>query len=80
MKKSPIARRSVIIGGRRTSVSVEDEFWTALREIAEERGTSLAALVTEIDRKRTHKNLSSAIRVFILEHRPSRRSQRADGE
>ncbi len=80
MKKSPIARRSVIIGSRKTSVSVEDKFWTALREIADERGTSLTALVTEIDRRRTHKNLSSAIRVFVLEQRPTRRSQRADGE
>lgn len=80
MKKSPVARRSVIIGGRRTSVSVEDKFWNALREIAQERAISLAALVTEIDRQRTHKNLSSAIRVFVLEQRPARRGQRADGE
>ena len=63
-----IAKRSVVIAGHRTSVSVEDAFWQALRGIAAARRTSLNALVTDIDRERTG-NLSSAIRVFVLENR-----------
>ncbi|RYB01844.1 ribbon-helix-helix domain-containing protein [Lichenibacterium ramalinae] len=61
-----VAKRSLSIAGHRTSVSLEDDFWTALAEIARARGLSLAALVSEIDRGRGDANLSSAIRVFAL--------------
>lgn len=60
-----LRKRSVIIAGHPSSVSLEPEFWEALRDIAEQRGVSLNQLVTEIDSTRTG-NLSSAIRVFVL--------------
>jgi predicted DNA-binding ribbon-helix-helix protein len=61
-----ITKRSVMIAGHRTSVSLEDPFWAALREIAEGRGQSVQALVGTIDAGRGGQNLSSAIRVFVL--------------
>lgn len=60
-----LKRRSVVIDGHRTSVSIEPEFWAALAAIAAARGRSVNALVAEIDRARDG-NLSSAIRVFVL--------------
>lgn len=60
-------KRSLQIAGHRTSVSLEDVFWSALREIAATRGLSIAALVAEIDQARGQANLSSAIRVFVVE-------------
>lgn len=60
-----IRKRSVIVAGHRTSVSLEPEFWTALRDIAEQRGLSINALVAEVDKGRNG-NLSSALRVFVL--------------
>ncbi len=62
-----IIKHSVSISGHRTSVSVEREFWDIFCEAAQARGLSINQLITEIDAKRTG-NLSSAIRVFILEH------------
>jgi predicted DNA-binding ribbon-helix-helix protein len=50
----------------KTSVSLEEEFWNSLKEIASERGTTPAALVAAIDGTRQHANLSSAIRLFVL--------------
>jgi predicted DNA-binding ribbon-helix-helix protein len=61
-----IAKRSVMIAGHRTSVSLEAPFWDALREIAETRQKSVQALIGEIDAERAEQNLSSAIRVFVL--------------
>lgn len=61
-----ITKRSVMIAGHRTSVSLEDPFWDALRGIAEARGLSVQALIGEIDAGRDGQNLSSAIRVFVL--------------
>ncbi|MEO3432875.1 ribbon-helix-helix domain-containing protein [Inquilinus sp. CAU 1745] len=66
-------KRSVTIAGHRTSISLEPEFWAALRAIAERRGQSLNQLVEAIDADRD-RNLSSAIRVFVLleaQQRPS---------
>jgi predicted DNA-binding ribbon-helix-helix protein len=59
-------KRSIVIAGHKTSVSLEDEFWDSLKEIAAERGMTLAELVTAIDADRNHPNLSSAIRLFVL--------------
>lgn len=59
-------KRSIAVAGHRTSISLEDAFWSRLGEIAAAKGTSIASLVTEIDRSRAG-NLSSAIRVYILE-------------
>jgi len=66
--KSPIIKRSVVVSGHTTSISLEDEFWSGLREIAQARGASLSQTVTEIDTKRQRNNLSSAIRLFVLGH------------
>ena len=60
-----IRKRSVVISGHRTSITLEDAFWYQLRAIAAREGESLNGLVTRIDAKRTG-NLSSALRVFVL--------------
>jgi predicted DNA-binding ribbon-helix-helix protein len=65
--RAAIVKRSVSIAGHRTSISLEEPFWDALRAIATERGVSFQALVGEIDSRRAGQNLSSAIRVFVLE-------------
>ena len=68
-----MAKRSLTIAGHRTSISLEPEFWDALREIAQERGTSVAALAAEVDRTRSEgNNLSAALRLLALEHYRSR--------
>lgn len=59
-------KRSVVIAGHRTSVSLENAFWTALKDMARRKGTTVNRLVTDIDRRRAG-NLSSAIRVHILQ-------------
>jgi predicted DNA-binding ribbon-helix-helix protein len=64
--KSHVAKRSIVIAGHKTSVSLEDAFWTALKEIAAEREKTLSDLVAAIDSERQHGNLSSAIRLFVL--------------
>ena len=63
---SAVLKRSVVIAGHKTSISVEDEFWDSLKEIAGERGMTLAAMIGAIDGDREHANLSSAIRLFVL--------------
>jgi len=63
-----ILRRTVQIGHRATSVSLEDDFWQALRQIAKERGTSVSDLVAIIEAKPREGNLSSAIRVWVVGH------------
>jgi predicted DNA-binding ribbon-helix-helix protein len=65
--KSLVMKRSVIVGGHKTSVSLEEAFWSALKEIAARRGASLSELVASIDTKRELGNLSSAIRLFVLD-------------
>jgi predicted DNA-binding ribbon-helix-helix protein len=66
VKSSLVWKRSIVIAGRKTSVSLEDEFWKSLKEIAKERGMTLEELVSAIDADRNHANLSSAIRLFVL--------------
>ena len=66
--KSSIVKRSVAIGGHKTSVSLEEPFWTDLKQIAHVQHVTLSALVTQIDDTREQSNLSSAIRVFVLRH------------
>lgn len=62
-------KRSLTLKGHRTSVSLEDEFWAAFREIAAERGVALNALAAEVDEARgIEVGLASAIRVFVLRH------------
>jgi predicted DNA-binding ribbon-helix-helix protein len=64
--KSLVMKRSVIDGGHKTSVSLEEAFWSALKEIAAKRDASLSELVATIDTERELGNLSSAIRLFVL--------------
>ncbi len=65
--KSLVVKRSIVIAGHKTSVSLEDAFWTGLKEIAGERNASLSNLVATIDTGRELGNLSSAIRLFVLD-------------
>ena len=67
-------KKSVVIAGRhRTSVSLEDEFWDELKNVADKLNLSVNALVTKIDAERENENLSGAIRVFILKYLKSNR-------
>jgi predicted DNA-binding ribbon-helix-helix protein len=63
-----VIKRSIVIAGHRTSVSMEQMFWDRLKLIAEQESISIAALIGRIDGRRARQNLSSAIRVFVLEH------------
>ena len=65
-ERSRIFKRSIMITGHRTSISLEDDFWQALKEIAIRRNMRRSELVTSIDAERAHPNLSSAIRLFVL--------------
>jgi len=66
--KSPVIKRSIVIAGHKTSVSLEDAFWKGLKDIAAGRDMTLSELVATIDTDRRHGNLSSAIRLFVLDH------------
>jgi predicted DNA-binding ribbon-helix-helix protein len=66
--KSPVVKRSIVIAGHKTSVSLEDAFWKCLKEIAGTRDMTLSDLVATIDTDRQQGNLSSAIRLFVLDH------------
>jgi predicted DNA-binding ribbon-helix-helix protein len=65
--KSPVVKRSIVIAGHKTSVSLEDAFWKGLKEIAAARNMTLSDLVATIDGSRRQGNLSSAIRLFVLD-------------
>jgi predicted DNA-binding ribbon-helix-helix protein len=70
--KSPVIKRSIVIAGHKTSVSLEDAFWRGLKEIAVSRRMTLSDLVGAIDTERQHGNLSSAIRLFVLDYYQAR--------
>ena len=82
---SLVVKRSVVIAGRKTSISLEDAFWNSLREIAHRRKETLSQLIGSIDVNRKAANLSSVIRVFVLDfyrnqfERELMVSQAADG-
>jgi predicted DNA-binding ribbon-helix-helix protein len=65
--KSPVKKRTVYVNGRKTSVCLEDAFWSTLKEIAQTRGATVSQTVTEIDKTRQRSNLSSAVRLFVLD-------------
>jgi predicted DNA-binding ribbon-helix-helix protein len=67
LMKSPIVKRSIVIGGHKTSVSLEDAFWRGLKEIAHAQRMTLSTTVADIDKSRHQANLSSAIRLFVLD-------------
>jgi predicted DNA-binding ribbon-helix-helix protein len=66
--KSPVVKRSIVLAGHKTSVSLEDAFWEGLKEIAKTKRRTLSDLVGSIDTDREHGNLSSALRLFVLSH------------
>jgi predicted DNA-binding ribbon-helix-helix protein len=70
--KSTAVKRSIVVGGHKTSVSLEEAFWGGMKEIAGARSMTLSRLVSEIDADRNQGNLSSAIRQFVLDHFKSR--------
>jgi len=65
---STVKKRSIVIGRHKTSISLEDDFWTSLQQIARGRQVTRSDLIASLDVARQHSNLSSAIRVFILDH------------
>jgi predicted DNA-binding ribbon-helix-helix protein len=72
MMKSMIMKRSIVISGHKTSISLEDAFWSGLKEIAKSNKATLASVVAQIESSRQYGNLSSAIRLFVLEHSRNR--------
>jgi predicted DNA-binding ribbon-helix-helix protein len=79
MNKSPVVKRSIVVGGHKTSVSLEEAFWSGMKEISGQRSLTLSQLVGEIDTNRQLGNLSSAIRLFVLDHFKSRASGSTGG-
>ena len=65
--KSAIIKRAIMIDGHKTSISLEDGFWSSLKEIAHAEGATVSELVAKIDETRTAGNLSSAVRLFVLD-------------
>lgn len=70
--KSLVIKRSIVIAGHKTSVSLEDAFWSELKDIAEEKDQTLSMMVGDIDTRRGQGNLSSAIRLFVLDNARAR--------
>lgn len=66
--KSAIIKRSIVVGGHKTSVSLEDPFWAGLKDIAQYDHQTLSELVANIDAKRRSGNLSSSLRMFVLNY------------
>ena len=77
--KSPVVKRSIVIAGHKTSVSLEDAFWKALKDIAAGRDMTLSGLVGAIDAERRHGNLSSAVRLFVLDYYQARTTGCGEG-
>ena len=67
-KKTSGIKRNIVLKGQKTSLSLEDDFWRGLDEIARHRDLTVSALVEQIDRERDNDNLSSAIRLFVFNH------------
>jgi predicted DNA-binding ribbon-helix-helix protein len=65
---STVKKRSIVVDNHKTSVSLEDIFWDCLRQIARERATNLSKLIGMLEAERNGGNLSSTIRVFVLDH------------
>ena len=65
---SSVTKRSVVINRHKTSISLEDAFWKEIKRIAAARDMTLSDLVAEIDSRRQQGNLSSAVRLYVLEH------------
>ena len=72
-------KRSIVIDRHQTSVSLEDDFWNALKDIAHGRGETLPHLIASIGANRQSANLSSALRVFVLRHYMDQSARRQAG-
>ena len=70
--KSPVVKRSIVIAGHKTSISLEEAFWRGLKDIAAARRMTLSDLVGAIDSEHPQGNLSSAIRLFVFDHYQAR--------
>jgi len=66
--KSQVIKRSVVIDGHKTSISLEDAFWSSLKAIAQAQGVTVGQTVATIDGTRKQTNLSSAVRLFVLDY------------
>jgi predicted DNA-binding ribbon-helix-helix protein len=77
--QSAVLKRSIVVAGHKTSVSLEDAFWNGLKEIGGERYMTLSDLVVAIDAQRQHGNLSSAIRLFVLDFYRAQLSEAKEG-
>ena len=66
--RSPIVKRSVVIAGHKTSISLEETFWICVKDIARAQDLTVQQIVAKIDSERKQGNLSSAVRLFVLEH------------
>ena len=78
--KSLIVKRSIYLAGNKTSVSLENEFWNALKNIADDRHLKVSELIGDIDAQRQHRNLSSALRLFVLEYHRRKAAGEHGGE
>ncbi len=65
---SDIQKRSIVLRGHKTSVSLEDVFWNSLKRIAADRQQTISATLEAVDAERKNRNLSSALRIFVVEH------------
>ena len=74
---SPVVKRSVVLAGHKTSVSLEEAFWQGLKDIAASRRMTLSDLIGSIDVDRDQGNLSSDLRLFVLDHYQMRPLARA---
>ena len=78
---SAVKKRSIVVGSHKTSISLEDVFWASLKEIARERATTVSEIIGALDASHGRGNLSSTIRVFVLEHYHNRVANRQrDGQ
>ena len=75
---SPIPRHTIVLARRKTSVSLEDAFWQGLKDIAKSRHMSLYDLVNRVELDREHSNLSSALRLFVLDYYQTRQRERVE--
>jgi predicted DNA-binding ribbon-helix-helix protein len=66
--RSSVVKRSIVVGGHKTSVSLEDIFWSALKDIASEKDVAVSTLVDSVDKGRNTCNLSSALRQYAMQH------------
>lgn len=71
---SPVIKRTVYVDGRKTQITLEDSFWTTLKEIAQTQGVMVSQVVTEIEKSRQGGNLSSAVRIFVLDRVRSKKA------